>query len=178
MKTNSLKTVAALLVVSGFQALAQEKPPQYEHLKPIEGFVGTWEGAFDPPGNVPPGIVRVNCKWMGNRTYLYVEGLFTPNGTDIVFNPVNIFVGFNGKTQATHAWQMKMSSQASTPATITDNKLVMKNGEDIDFAGKPLARTVIYELRSPDELVITSTDITKDGKALPDEPVIVMKRIE
>lgn len=69
-------------------------------------------------------------------------------------------------------------SQASTNATITKNKLVMEGGEGFTIQGNPHSRTTTYELRSADEMVVTSTNIKHDGRDLPDEDVLVLKRVK
>ena len=115
---------------------------------------------------------------MGIQTDLFYEVSFRPDGSEVVLNPMNVFIGYNGKTQAPHAWQMKIGAQAGTPATISKNKVVMKGGEEFDVAGTRQSRTVVYELRTPDEFVATNTNITRDGRRQPDEEPVVMKRIK
>lgn len=178
MKLATFILTAILLTMASGNASAQISGWPVETLQQLEGFVGKWEGQYDPLGSVPAWTVHVDCHWMGNKTYLCYEVTFRPDGSEFTLNPMNVIVGYSGKTKAAHAWQFRIGSQASTPATISKNRVVMKDGEDFDIAGKQQNRTVVYELRSPDEFVATNSNITKDGEPQPDEEPVVMKRVK
>lgn len=171
------------LIIFLFAALsatsqAQDGPPQFEHIKGLKPFIGEWEGKYDPPGDVPMGTVRVRCKWMGSKGYCHFEGLFTPDGTDIELNPVNIFIGYSGKTKAVHSWHLLLGSNANAPVKITKNKVRFEVRDRHSTDGTPETRTVTYELRSPNELVGRNTDITRGGEAKPDDEPLVLKRLK
>lgn len=177
--TTAVFTVVSLFTLTTAVSQAQQRHvPQYEHLKGLEPFIGQWEGKFDPPGDVPIGTVHLSGTWLGSKSYVYFKVTFVPDNTDIVINATNVFVGFSGATQATHAWHLGIMSQANTDATITKDKLVMEGGQGLTIQGKPQSRTTTYQLRPADEMVVTNTNIRLDGKDLPDEDVLVLKRVK
>jgi len=168
-----------LFVTLSSDAYSQDAPPQFEHIKGLEPFIGVWEGKFDPPGSAPIGTVRVTCKWMSNKSYFQMEGVYVPDGAEeIQLNVANVFIGYSGKTKAVHSWHLDLGTQAEAPAKITENKVTMEVAERYGLDGNRSTRTTVYELRTPKELVARHTKITKDGESKPDEEPLVLKRVK
>ena len=176
MRTRIILFLSAILFTANLRA--QDAPPQFEHIQDLEPFIGEWEGKYDPPGDVPLGTVRVRCQWMGSKGYCHFEGLFTPDGTGIELNPVNIFIGYSGKTKKVHSWHLELGSHANAPVKITKNKVQFDVRDRYSTDGVRETRVVTYELRSPDELVGRNTHIIRGGEAKPDHEPLVLKRVK
>lgn len=162
------------------RAVAQTAP-QYEHLKGLDPFIGVWEGKYDPPGEPPMGTVRVECKWIGSKSYFQFEATYSPDGVEvegqkIVLKPNNIFIGYSGKTKSPYSWHLAMGSHMDGPAEIQKNKIVMNKLERYGDSGSKGSRSLTFELRG-DELVGGSTNIIRNGEKQPDEEPLVLKRV-
>lgn len=175
MKTNSLLFVLVSIFLTPDVSGQEFAAPHYEHLKDLEYFVGEWEGRYDPPGNVPPGMCYVSATWAGYKTYVHFKVTFTPDHSDVVLNPMTVIIGFNGKTQKPHAWDFGALSQAESAAEISKDKIVMAN-EGVSLQGDERSRTITYELRTADEMVVTNANIILKGEGQPDDPVLTLKR--
>jgi len=113
LATSALLTV--VIVSAADSLLAQAPPSQFEHVKGLEPFMGTWEGKYQPPIG-PKGTLRVTCQWTANRSYARLTWTFTPEGATTAFDPFSIHVGYSGKTKANHFWVMTWDTQASGAA--------------------------------------------------------------
>ena len=80
-------STAFLLAASMVIGQAEETPSAYEHLKPLEGFIGTWrhEGVLleDSPGIGPKGAKGIACiswKWIYGKNAIQWEWTFDFDG--------------------------------------------------------------------------------------------------
>lgn len=169
----------ALSCMMANTVLAQQEvqePPAYEHLKQLEPFVGKWLGKFDPPGNAPLGTITVTTTWVGNKSYLHSEVVYTPDGTDAVLNQSNTMIGYNWKTNSIHAWEFGWVTQTSMPVVVDENKMTMEGGEVFSRNKDRSPKTTTVELTDPNTIVTTS-HIIKDGQREVYEH-LTLKRVE
>jgi hypothetical protein len=138
-------------------------PPAYQHLKQLEPFVGKWQGKFDPPGNAPMGTVTVTNRWVGNKSYLLTEVLYTPDGTDVVLNQQTALIGYNWKTKSMHTWEFGWLMQSSAPVLATDMKLTIEGGEISARGADRALKTTTIELADPNTMITTS-HLLKNGE--------------
>ena len=155
----------------------------YEQLKGLEPFVGVWEGKYDPPGEPPVGTIRVECKWIGSKSYFQFEATYSPDGFEVdgdkvELKPNSVFIGYSGKTKSPYSWHLAMGSQMEGPVEILKNKLVMEKLERYGASGSRGTRSVTFELRGDDELVGKATNIIRNGEEQPDEEPLVMKKVK
>lgn len=150
-------------------------PPAYQHLKQLEPFVGKWQGKFDPPGGAPLGTVTVTSRWVGNKSYLLTEVLYTPDGTKAVLNQQTALIGFNWKTKSMHTWEFGWVKQTSIPVVATDNKLTFEGGEVFSKSETPTSKVTTIELTDANTMVTTS-HLLKDGERELHEH-LVLKRV-
>ncbi|WP_146401973.1 hypothetical protein [Planctomycetes bacterium CA13] len=167
---------AQLIVSTSFAQEEGQEPPAYEHLKQLEPFVGKWQGKFDPPGNAPLGTITVTTAWVGNKSYLYSEVLYTPDGMDAVLNQGNTMIGYNWKTKSVHAWEFGWVTQTSMPVVVTENKMMMEGGEVFSRNENRTPKTTTVELTDPNTIVTTSHHL-KNGQRVAYEH-LTLKRIE
>lgn len=175
-----MRTTLILLLLSvcniGF---SQDAPPQHEHIKSLTPFIGVWEGKYDPPGEPPIGTVRITCEWMGNKSYLHMKGVYIPDAApEVKLNVSNVFIGYNGKTKAIHAWHLDLGSQSEAAVKIMESKVVMQTVDRYGTDGRRSKRTSTFGLKSKDEMIISHTNITSNGEPKPDEPPLMVKRVK
>ena len=91
---------------------------------------------------------------------------------------VIIFFSLSGKTKAVHSWHLDLGSHAEAPVKITENRVVIQINERHNLSGGRETPTSVFELRAPNEMVGTNTNIVRDGQARPDEEPLVLKRIK
>jgi len=151
-------------------------PPAYQHLKQLEPFVGKWQGKFDPPGNVPMGTLTITNRWVGNKSYLLSEVLFTPDGTQVVLNQQTTLFGYNWKTKSMHTWEFGWVMQSSIPVVATDNKLTIEGGETFSKSADRPPKTTTIELTDGNTMVFTS-HLIQNGEREQHEHA-TLKRVE
>lgn len=173
---STLLCSAQLIVNTGFAQEKGQEPPAYEHLKQLEPFIGKWQGKFDPPGETPLGTITVTTSWVGNKSYLHSEVLYTPDGTSAVLNQGNTMIGYNWKTKSVHAWEFGWVTQTSMPVVVTENKMMMEGGEVFSRIENRKPKTTTVELTDPNTIVTTSHRL-ENGQRVVDEH-LTLKRIE
>ncbi len=168
MHVKSLLTIALLFVVfSRNYTKAQDAPPAYEHLKPIESLVGVWKARFDPPGDTPAGDLEINFQWMGNKSYLQSIVYFHPDGAsdDVQLNPEFTIIGYDTEAASTKAWHFKYTHQGRTEAKIETNRLVIHQQQGKPGDANYRQQTKTYELEDSSTLVVTETGASADAPA-------------
>jgi hypothetical protein len=156
---------------------ANDAPPAYSHLKPIESFVGVWKARFDPPGDVPEGDLEIHFQWMGNKSYLQSIVYFHPDGApaDVQLNPEFTIIGYDAEDAATKAWHFKYTNQGQTDATIQTNQLVVQQQEGQPGDANYRQQTKTYKLEDATTLVITETGSSADAEATNPPPLRLSK---
>lgn len=151
-------------------------PPAYEHLKQLEPFAGKWQGKFDPPGDVPMGTLTITSRWVGNKSYLLTEVLFTPDGTKAVLNQKTTLIGYNWKTKSMHTWEFGWVMQSSIPVEATDNKLIIEGGEIFSRSADRTPKTTTIELTDANTMVFTGHLVRNGGREIHEHATL--KRVE
>ena len=178
--TQPTNVIACLIALSFSTSVrADDGPPSYRHLKPVEKIVGSWQARFDPPGDVPAGELTIRFRWMGNKSYLLSEVLFRPNGTEsqVPINPEFTVIGFDSDELTTKAWHFKYLAQGRTDATIARDRLVIEQqqGSEGDEGYRFEKKT--YKLEDADQLVITTVSKSA-GEPSREDPPLTLTRVK
>ncbi len=165
MRSKPLHTIALLLFIFSCNYIkAQDAPPAYAHLKPIESLVGVWKARFDPPGDAPAGNLEIHFTWMGNKSYMQSSVYFHPDHAPVglQLNPEFTIVGYDTGAAATKAWHFKYLQQGRTEAKIEANRLVIHQQQGKPGDANYRQQTKTYELEDMSTLVISETSGSGD----------------
>ena len=162
------------LLIASQSAFAQNEPPGYKHLQPIESFIGIWKARFDPPGDVPIGDLEIEFKWMGNKSYIQMNVRFQPDEVEGEMNPEFMVVGYDTEASTTKAWHFKYLDQGRTDAAISRDRLVVHQQEGKPGDADYRMQEKTYEAMD-DNLIIRS--ISRSGDSEPvKEPTLRLSR--
>lgn len=158
----------------------QQPPPAYEHLQPMEPFIGSWAGAFDPPGEMPAGTLKVTFRWIGDKSYVHQEVRFRseqfPAGKWM--NPENIIIGYDTDEQSARSWHFMYANQGRMTATIAPDRLVLHQQRGVKGSDETESQTKTMELVERDTLRIVETSRSGDDLEKASERTVILKRVE
>ena len=69
------------------------QPPVPDALKPLEPFIGEWEGFVQPPNRqIPRGMARMKCRWLSGKHFVQFEVKLASDvcSVNVEHRPINL----------------------------------------------------------------------------------------
>jgi hypothetical protein len=144
--------------------MAQEGPPsQYEHVKGLESFIGSWRGMMQPPDEEERPLV-IGCRWAANKSYAKFE--IATSNEDKRMHMGTLIVGRKVEDDGLYMWGFWPDRLATGEATVEDNKLSY-TATGLAHDGVDVSADVKLEVDG-DELTVTVTNSKRGDDEQPD----------
>jgi uncharacterized protein (TIGR02246 family) len=144
-------------------------PDNYQKLQPLEWTIGEW--IEDAAG---PHVGRVRFEWSPDRNFLLATRAVGVQ--DILLDNGSQRIGWDPAAKILRSWHFESDGGFGEGAWTKDGDKWLVKSSSVLRSGSLLTATTVITRLDPDTISWQMKDQQLDGKAVPDSPVVKMKR--
>ncbi len=146
-------------------------PSNYEHLKPLEGLVGSWaeDGAKGE-------TVRISFDWAMSQNFLF--STYELSFKNISVGGATQFIGWDGSTKSIRSWSFHAHGGFGEGTWTQAGKTWTIKTAATFPDGKKATATDVITFADADTVTFSAKDRMLDGKPLPDIKEVKLKRVK
>ena len=146
-------------------------PSNYEHLKGLEGMVGSW--AADGNGGE---IARISFDWSENQNF--ITSTFATTFKNVAIGGTTQWIAWDAAAKTVRSWSFHANGGFGEGTwTKSGKSWTIKTSATLPD-GKKATATDVLTVVDADTVTFSATDRMVDGKALPDIKEIKLKRVK
>lgn len=169
--TNVLVKKDGQWLISSVRESPYEPPSNYEHLRPLEWAIGEWVE------DVKEGhIGRVLFEWTPDRNFII--GMRAVGIKDILLDNGSQRIGWDAAAKLIRSWNFESDGGFGEGEWKKDGDRWIIKMSSVLRSGSLMTATSIVTRVDANTITWQSTEQQVDGKALPDTPVVRMKRVK
>ena len=145
-------------------------PSNYEHLKGLEGLIGSWTAEGAEGGEV----ARIAFEWTENQNF--ITSTFATTFKDISIGGATQWIGWDASAKTVRSWSFHDNGGFGGGTWTANGKSWTIKTEATLPDGKKATATDIISFSDADTITFAAKDRMLDGKPLPDIKEVKFKR--
>jgi uncharacterized protein (TIGR02246 family) len=150
---------------------AYTPPGNYEHLRGLEGLIGSWAGEADSGQTA-----RVSFAWTENQNF--ITSTFETSFKNVAVGGGTQWIGWDPATKSVRSWSFQTNGGFGEGAWSREGKTWTLKISAILPDGKKASATEAVTLIDADTVSFRATNRVHDGKPLPDIKEMTLKRVK
>jgi uncharacterized protein (TIGR02246 family) len=150
---------------------AYTPPGNYEHLRGLEGLIGSWAGDAESGQTA-----RVSFAWTENQNF--ITSTFETNFKNIAVSAGTQWIGWDPTAKAVRSWSFQTNGGFGDGAWSREGKTWTIKTTAVLPDGKKASATEVVSPIDADTVSFRATNRVLDGKPLPDIKEITLKRVK
>ncbi|MDB5312687.1 MAG: SnoaL-like domain protein [Gemmataceae bacterium] len=146
-------------------------PSNYEHLRGLEGLIGSWA---DEAGG--PETARVSFAW--SETQNFITSTFATTHKNVTVGGGTQWIGWDPAAKTIRSWAFHANGGFGEATWTRDGKTWTIKTAAVLPDGKKATATDVITVIDADTISFQAKDRTRDGKAIPDVKEIRLKRVK
>jgi uncharacterized protein (TIGR02246 family) len=169
--TNVLVKKDGEWLIASVREAAYVPPNNYEQLRPLEWVIGEWV-----EDTKESHVGRVLFEWTADQNFII--GTLAVGVKDILLDNGSQRIGWDPAAKLIRSWNFESDGGFSHGAWKKDGDNWIITMSSVLRSGSLMTGTIIVTRVDPDTITWQLKDQQLDGKAIPDTPVIKMKRVK